>query len=69
MREEVCQFGADLIIGSPGQSAIVPIVDRVSRFTLMVDLPGRHCATKVLAFCIELRETVPEELRRMLNRD
>jgi IS30 family transposase len=57
------------MVGARGQSAIVTLVDRASRFNIIGDLPGGHGAENVLACCIELFERVSVDLRRSLTWD
>jgi transposase, IS30 family len=57
-------FEGDLITGAFNRSAVVTLVERISRYTLLADLPDGHGATQVLAALIELYERIPIELRR-----
>ena len=59
----------DLIIGAKNRSAIVTLVCRASRFTLLADLPNGHCAPDVTAALVELFERIPAHLRTTLTRD
>lgn len=56
-------FEGDLICGSFNRSAVVTLVERISRYTLLADLPDGHSADEVLAALVELFERIPVELR------
>lgn len=60
---------SDLIIGAGGKSAIGTLVERTTRFVMLLHLPGRHDAdsvTKALSQCIG---KLPDALRRSLTWD
>ena len=59
----------DLIIGAKNRSAIVTLVCRASRFTLLADLPNGHTAPDVTAALVELFERIPAHLRTTLTWD
>ena len=59
----------DLIIGSPNTSAIGTLVERSTRFTMLVHLPERHDATTVRDGVVATITTLPEQLRRSLTWD
>ncbi len=58
----------DLIIG-PGSSAIGTLVERATRFTLLLHLPGRHDAAAVAAATSQAMAGLPVALRRSLAWD
>lgn len=59
----------DLIIGAGGQSAIGTLVERKTRFTILLHLPGRHTADAVAAAMIEAMSDLPGHLRRSIAWD
>ena len=59
----------DLIIGAGCGSAIGTLVERTSRFTLLLHLPGDHGADTVARAMIEAMKDLPEHLRRSLTWD
>ena len=59
----------DLIIGAGGGSAIGTLVERTSRFTLLLHLPGDHGADTVAHAMIEAMKDLPAHLRRSLTWD
>jgi IS30 family transposase len=69
LRSEVGHFEGDLIIGAHGRSAIVTLVDRMSRYNLLGWLPQAHDATSVLECLTGLLERIPGQLRRTLTWD
>jgi IS30 family transposase len=58
----------DLIIGSCG-SAIGTLVERSTRFTILLHLPGRHTADEVAAAMIKQMRDLPGHLRRSITWD
>ncbi|EQD47485.1 transposase, ISlxx5, partial [mine drainage metagenome] len=66
LRSEVGHFEGDLIIGQGGRSAVVTLVDRMSRYNMLGRLPHGHDATSVLTCLTGLLERVPDQLRRTL---
>jgi len=58
----------DLIIGT-GNSAIGTLVERSTRFVLLLHLPGGHGARQVAAAMAEAMATLPEQLRKSLTWD
>jgi len=58
----------DLIVG-PHNSAIGTLVERSTRFTILLHLPGDHTAATVAAAMIEAMSQLPEHLRRSITWD
>jgi IS30 family transposase len=59
----------DLILGAGGQSAVGTLVERTSRFVLLVHLPLDHGGEAVRDGLIATMRTLPEQLRRSLTWD
>ena len=59
----------DLIIGEDTASAIGTLVERTTRFTLLVHLPAGHGAVPVRDALLTTIATLPEQLRRSLTWD
>ena len=59
----------DLIMGAFNRSAIVTLVERSTRYTLLGDLPDGHGAHEVYACLMELMPTLPANLARSLTWD
>jgi IS30 family transposase len=59
----------DLIVGPASRSAIGTLVERSTRFTLLLHLPGRHTAEEVAKAMIGQMNQLPEHLRRSLTWD
>jgi IS30 family transposase len=59
----------DLIIGRNGKSAIGTLVERSTRFVMLLHLPGRHDAEQVRDAMITAMRTLPTALRRSLTWD
>ncbi len=59
----------DLIMGAFNRSAILTLVERATRYTLLGDLPGGHSASEVYACLMELIRTLPANLARSLTWD
>ncbi len=59
----------DLIIGKDGNSAIGTLVERTTRFALLLHLPDRHGAEEVRDAMIATAATLPAMLRRSLTWD
>ncbi len=59
----------DLILGKGGRSAIGTLVERQTRFTLLLQLGDDHTAAAVRAVLAERIGTLPEQLRRTLTWD
>jgi len=59
----------DLILSGDGASAIGTLVERTSRFTILLHLPGRHTADEVATAMIREMGHLPEHLRRSVTWD
>ena len=59
----------DLIAGAASKSAIGTLVERSTRFVMLLHLPGRHGADQVAAAMTEVMATLPGQLRRSLTWD
>ncbi|MFW5471939.1 IS30 family transposase [Knoellia sp. CPCC 206450] len=59
----------DLIIGTPNTSAIGTLVERSTRFTMLLHLPQRHDAIAVRDAVVATITTLPEQLRGSLTWD
>ncbi len=59
----------NLILGSNCRSAIATLVERTTRFVLLVHLPAGHSAAAVRDAMIPAISTLPEQLRRSLAWD
>jgi IS30 family transposase len=59
----------DLIIGAGGKSAIGTLVERTTRFTILLHLPLDHGAEAVTAAMIAQMKDLPEHLRRTVTWD
>ena len=59
----------DLILGVAGTSAIGTLVERSTRFTVLLHLPEDHTADTVAAAMVEAMGDLPEHLRRSITWD
>lgn len=59
----------DLILGAGNRSAIGTLVERSTRFTILLHLPGRHTADEVAQAMIREMRRLPEHLRRSITWD
>jgi IS30 family transposase len=59
----------DLIVGPDSASAIGTLVERTTRFTILLHLPGCHTADEVAAAMIREMGHLPEHLRRSVTWD
>jgi IS30 family transposase len=59
----------DLLLGPAGTSAIGTLVERATRFTMLLHLPTDHTAETVAAAMIETMRDLPEHLRRSITWD
>jgi transposase, IS30 family len=69
-RSEAGHWEGDLITGASNRSAIGTLVDRASRFTILLHLPGRrHTAETVRDALVQAMAILPAQLRRSLTWD
>jgi IS30 family transposase len=59
----------DLILGKAGGSAIGTLVERSSRFVMLIHLPKRRTAPDFAEALVPVLQTLPEQLRRSLTWD
>lgn len=59
----------DLVLGAGNGSAVGTLVERSTRFTILLHLPGRHDAESVAEAMIREMRQLPEHLRRSLAWD
>jgi IS30 family transposase len=59
----------DLIIGANGKSAIGTLVERTTRFVMLLHLPDGHGADAVQAAMVEVMSQLPQTLRKTLTWD
>lgn len=59
----------DLITGTANKSAIGTLVERSSRFVILLHLPGRHTADEVATAMISQMRNLPDHLRRSITWD
>jgi IS30 family transposase len=68
-RTQPGHWEGDLITGASNRSAIGTLVDRASRYTILVHLPERHTAEAVRDALITALSSLPQQLRRSLAWD
>ena len=68
-RQEPGHWEGDLIVGSNCRSAIATLVERKSRFLVMVPLPEGHKAPVVRAAIVAALESLPDTAMRTLTWD
>ena len=68
-REVAGHWEGDLITGELNRSAIGTLVERTSRYTILLYLPGRHTAEAVRDAVTEAMQALPKHLRRSLTWD
>jgi transposase, IS30 family len=68
-RTQPGHWDGDLITGASNRSAIGTLVDRASRYTILLHLPGRHTAEAVRDALIAVFSHLPPRLRRSLTWD
>ncbi len=68
-RGEGGHWEGDLIIGARNGSAVLTMIERVSRYALLVDLPEGYGAEAVTGAFVEAFESIPASLRRSLTLD
>lgn len=59
----------DLIVGPGSKSAIGTLVERTTRFTILLHLPQRHDADTVATAMIEAMRNLPQRLRQSITWD
>lgn len=59
----------DLIIGRRNQSALITLIERVTKMTFLADLPCGYQATECLAALCETFDQIPAHLRHSLTWD
>jgi transposase, IS30 family len=59
----------DLIVGGKSGSAIGTLVERSTRFTMLLHLPGQHGSEEVAAAMIATMRELPQHLRRSITWD
>jgi IS30 family transposase len=59
----------DLLIGARGSSAIITLVERMTRYVMLGALPHSRISDDVIAVLIALMGRLPEELRKTLTWD
>jgi transposase, IS30 family len=59
----------DLVMGAGNTSAVGTLVERKTRFTILLHLPGRHDAESVAEAMIQEMGKLPEHLRRSITWD
>jgi transposase, IS30 family len=68
-RRQAGHWEGDLIIGSDLRSAIATVVERKTRYTILVGLPAGHSAKQVSDAMITMFGALPATLRRTLTWD
>jgi transposase, IS30 family len=68
-REVAGHWEGDLITGEANRSAIGTLVERSSRYVILLHLPGRHTAEAVRDAVIDAMRDLPAHLRRSLTWD
>jgi transposase, IS30 family len=68
-RREIGHWEGDLLVGAEQRSAIATLVERKTRFTLLVRLPAGHSARAVGDALIAVFRRLPARLRRSLTWD
>jgi transposase, IS30 family len=68
-REIAGHWEGDLITGASNRSAIGTLVERTSRYVILLYLPGRHTAEAVRDAVIDAMKDLPAQLRRSLTWD
>jgi transposase, IS30 family len=68
-RRQAGHWEGDLIIGAGQRSAIATLVERKTRYAMLVPLPGGHAAATVADALIGAFTTLPAALRRTLTWD
>lgn len=63
------QWEGDLVIGAGQQSALITLVERTTRYTMIRRLPLTHDAPTVEAHLVQMMTDLPAELRQTLTWD
>ncbi|WP_457921048.1 IS30 family transposase [Streptomyces justiciae] len=69
LRERLGDWEGDLVVGARSQSAIATLVDRRTRYLLLVPLPDGHSAGQLRDALIAVLSKLPEQARRSLTWD
>jgi transposase, IS30 family len=59
----------DLVVGTANGSAVGTLVERTTRFVMLLHIPGRHDADSVAEAMIKQMGKLPEQLRQSLTWD
>lgn len=68
-RTEPGHWEGDLIVGPHSDSAVVTLIERVSRYTLLAPLPQRHTAAEVAEALVALLQELPPNMLASLAWD
>lgn len=68
-RTEAGHLEGDLLIGARNRSAVITVIDRVSRYTWLGALPDGYKTEQVTTVLSQLLETIPPHLRKSLTWD
>lgn len=68
-RSEIGHWEADSVLGAFNRSAVVTLIERVTRFAIVVDLPNGHTAADTLAALVHAMEQIPAHLRLSVTFD
>jgi transposase, IS30 family len=68
-RKEIGHWEGDLIIGKQHGSALLTLVERMTRYTLIVLLQADKTSEAVVQACIDKLSALPQELRKTLTYD
>jgi IS30 family transposase len=67
---DVCgHWEGDLILGEGNRSAMGTLVERSSRYVILLHLPGRHTAEAVRDAVVDAMAALPAHMRRSLTWD
>lgn len=68
-RAVIGHWEGDLIIGSNSRTAIATLVERSTRYLMLVHLPNGHGAAAVRKALVDTVQTLPPHLKRSLTWD
>ena len=68
-RSEPGHWEADSVLGAYNRSAVVTLIERVTRYAIVVDLPNGHTAADTLAALVHALEQIPAHLRLSITFD